>query len=96
MHLNGSFVKSYRVGVGKDGTTPVGTFPVKNKMVNPTYYGPEGVIAHDDPKNPLGERWIDIGDSYGIHGTIEPGSRSAKKESRGLHPHVECGRRGSL
>ncbi len=82
VHLNGSFVKSYRVGVGKDGTTPVGTFAVKNKMVNPTYYGPEGVIAHDDPKNPLGERWIDIGDGYGIHGTIEPES-IGKKESRG-------------
>ncbi len=82
VHLNGSFVKSYRVGVGRDGTTPIGTFTVKNKMVDPTYYGPEGVIPHDDPKNPLGERWIDIGDSYGIHGTIEPDS-IGKNESRG-------------
>lgn len=82
VHLNGSFVKSYRVGLGKDGTTPVGTFTVKNKMVDPTYYGPDGVIANDDPKNPLGERWIDIGDSYGIHGTIEPDS-IGKNESRG-------------
>jgi LysM repeat protein len=82
VHLNGSFVKSYRVGVGKDGTTPVGTFAVKNKIVDPTYYGPEGVLAHDDPKNPLGERWIDIGDSYGIHGTIDPKS-IGKNESRG-------------
>jgi LysM repeat protein len=82
VHLDGSFVKSYRVGVGKDGTTPIGTFPVKNKMVNPTYTGPDGVISADDPKNPLGERWIDIGDSFGIHGTIEPDS-IGKKESRG-------------
>jgi LysM repeat protein len=82
LHLNGSFVKSYRVGIGKDGTTPVGTFTVKNKMADPTYYGPEGVISHDDPTNPLGERWIDIGDSYGIHGTIDPDS-IGKSESRG-------------
>jgi LysM repeat protein len=82
VHQNGSFVKSYPVGVGKDGTTPIGTFTVKNKMVDPTYYGPEGVIAHDDPNNPLGERWIDIGDSYGIHGTIDPES-IGKNESRG-------------
>ena len=82
VHVDGVFVKRYRVGVGKDGTTPVGTFPVKNKMVDPTYYGPDGVIAHDDPANPLGERWIDIGDSFGIHGTIEPDS-IGKKESRG-------------
>jgi LysM repeat protein len=92
IHLNGSFVKNYRVGVGKDGTTPLGTFAVKNKMVDPTYYGPEGVIAHDDPQNPLGERWIDIGDSYGIHGTIEPQS-IGRNESRGcirmLNPDVE-------
>jgi len=38
------------------------------------HYGPEGIIPHNDPKNPLGERWIDLGDSYGIHGTIEPDS----------------------
>jgi lipoprotein-anchoring transpeptidase ErfK/SrfK len=82
VHLAGSFVKSYRVGVGKDGATPLGSFTVKNKMVNPTYYGPEGVIPHDDPNNPLGERWIDIGDSYGIHGTIDPAS-IGKNESRG-------------
>jgi lipoprotein-anchoring transpeptidase ErfK/SrfK len=82
VHLNGSYVKSYRVGVGKDGTTPLGAFTVKNKMIDPTYYGPEGVVAHDDPQNPLGERWIDIGDSYGIHGTIEPAS-IGKNESRG-------------
>jgi len=82
VHLAGSYVKSYRVGVGKDGSSPVGTFTVKNKMVDPTYYGPEGVVAHDDPQNPLGERWIDIGDSFGIHGTIEPQS-IGKSESRG-------------
>ncbi len=82
VHLNGSFVKSYRVGVGRDGTTPIGTFAVKNKMVDPTYYGPEGIIPHDDPKNPLGERWIDLGESYGIHGTIDPNS-IGKAESRG-------------
>ena len=51
-------------------------------MVNPTYYGPEGVIKADDPANPLGERWIDIGDSYGIHGTHEPDSIGQDK-SRG-------------
>jgi LysM repeat protein len=92
LHQNGSYVKSYRVGVGKDGSTPIGTFSVKNKMVDPTYYGPEGVLAHDDPQNPLGERWIDIGDSYGIHGTIDPKS-IGKNESRGcirmLNPDVE-------
>ncbi len=71
----GLYVKSYLVGVGTKGTTPLGEFVVKDKLIDPVYYGQEGeVIANDDPDNPLGERWIDIGDSYGIHGTIEPDS----------------------
>lgn len=83
VHLQGSFVKSYRVGAGKVGSTPIGTFLVKNKLADPKYYGPDGlVIESNDPKNPLGERWIDIGDSYGIHGTIEPDT-IGKNESRG-------------
>ena len=78
----GRFVKIYRVGVGKDNSTPLGTFTVKEKLSDPTYYGPEGVIANDAPNNPLGERWIDIGDSYGIHGTDNPAS-IGRSESRG-------------
>ena len=77
--LRGHFVREYRIGIGKDEATPAGTFEVKDKLTNPTWYGPEGeVIAADDPKNPLGERWIGIagtaGRGYGIHGTIEPES----------------------
>jgi lipoprotein-anchoring transpeptidase ErfK/SrfK len=80
---HGFFVKRYKVGIGKDGTSPIGEFTIKNKLVNPTYYGPDGnVIAADDPNNPLGEYWIDIGDSYGIHGTIDPAS-IGKAESKG-------------
>ena len=78
----GRFVKRYRIGAGKDRSTPIGLFTVKNKMVDPTYYGPDGVIKSSDPRNPLGERWIDIGDSFGIHGTIDPQS-IGKDESRG-------------
>lgn len=79
---HGFFVKRYKVGIGKDGTSPIGEFKIKNKLTNPTYYGTDGIIAADDPKNPLGEYWIDIGDSYGIHGTIDPDS-IGKAESRG-------------
>lgn len=73
VHNNGCYVKRYTIGAGKDRSTPVGVFPVKNKLVNPTYYPPEGgIVKADDPANPLGTRWIDIGDSFGIHGTNEP------------------------
>jgi LysM repeat protein len=82
IHAHGYFVKRYDIGIGAENSTPIGTFSVKEKLKNPTYYGPDGVIDADDANNPLGERWVDIGDSYGIHGTIDPNSIK-KAESRG-------------
>ena len=83
IHAHGYFVKRYEIGIGKGDSTPLGTFKVLNKLENPTYYGPNGnVIKADASDNPLGERWIDLGDSYGIHGTIDPNS-IGKAKSRG-------------
>ena len=88
VHAYGYYVARFPIGTGKDGSTPIGTFHVTDKLVDPTYYGPDGVIAHDDPLNPLGERWIAINDDagsldgYGIHGTIEPES-IGQEASRG-------------
>jgi lipoprotein-anchoring transpeptidase ErfK/SrfK len=80
-------VASMPVGLGKDNSTPTGLWIVQqgNKAHPATYYSPrgEGVIAADDPKNPLGGYWLGLSgisgnalakDSYGIHGTIEPDS----------------------
>lgn len=82
IHAHGYFVAKFPVGLGKGDSTPVGKFPVKNKELNPVYYGPDGIVSADDPANPLGERWIDLGDSYGIHGTINPKS-IGRNESKG-------------
>lgn len=88
VHAHGYFVVRMPVGIGKDGATPVGTFRVTDKVVDPVYYGPDGVIKNDDPLNPLGEHWIAISDEanslqgYGLHGTIEPNS-IGKSESKG-------------
>ena len=83
VHTNGYFVRRYPVGIGKDGTTPLGKFQMLNKVANPQYTGPDNrVIAADDPANPLGEHWLDLGNGYGIHGTIDPQS-IGKAESRG-------------
>ena len=81
------FVTSYPVGLGQDDSTPIGTWMIEphRKLKHPTYYSPrgEGVIAADDPKNPLGGYWIGLTGtegqavgkmSYGIHGTIDPNS----------------------
>jgi lipoprotein-anchoring transpeptidase ErfK/SrfK len=88
-----TFVTSYRVGLGKDDSTPLGTWQAGGKLKNPAYYSPrgEGIIAADDPKNPLGEYWIGLvgingsavgKNSYGIHGTIDPSS-IGREESMG-------------
>lgn len=76
-------VRYFKVGLGENGSTPTGEWVVQNKLINPTYYDPRGsgIVAADDPNNPLGERWIGLegvkGEAvgqqrYGIHGTNEP------------------------
>jgi len=83
VHAYGYYVCRYAVGVGKDGSSPQGRFSVLKKLTNPQYTAPDGsVMEGDDPANPLGERWVDLGNSYGIHGTIEPDS-VGRAESRG-------------
>lgn len=82
------FVRKYRVGVGRDKRTPIGKFTVKEKMIDPPYTGTDERtgrrfnIKGKDPRNPLGTHWISIGNSYGIHGTIDPDS-IGKAESKG-------------
>ena len=79
------FVRSFPVGLGKYGSTPRGTFKVRNnsRLVNPEWVNPRTRERYspDDPENPIGERWIGLKgvderteglEGYGIHGTIEP------------------------
>lgn len=75
----------YPVALGAEDSTPTGTWRLKNKLPNPTYYDPRGgsVVSADDPNNPLGEYWMALEgvegnavgqERYGIHGTNEPQS----------------------
>lgn len=79
------YITSFGVGLGREDSTPTGTWMVENRIPHPKYYSPrgEGVIDADDPKNPLGHYWIALTGtdgnavgklSYGIHGTIDPDS----------------------
>ena len=76
--LDGRFIKQYPVGTGKSDKTPEGKFIVDNKLINPVWYSPDGLIYQfGDPKNILGTRWIGFEDKkglygYGIHGTTDP------------------------
>jgi LysM repeat protein len=94
------FVRSYPVGLGRADSTPTGTWMVGIKAKDPVYYSPrgEGVIPADDPKNPLGHRWISLigmdghavgQQSYGIHGTIDPDSIGKQASMGCIRMHNE-------
>lgn len=66
-------LKTYSVSTGLNGSTPVGVFKIKDKLINPTWYKAGTVVPYGSPKNVLGTRWMGITRSgYGIHGTTEP------------------------
>lgn len=80
-------VLSMPCGLGENDSTPVGTFRVRknSKLVNPEWRNPRTGerFAANDPKNPIGERWIGLEGTtpemakftgYGIHGTVDPTS----------------------
>ena len=67
------FVKAYWVATGEDESTPVGTFTVVNKIVDPVWYRQGAVVPPDSPENILGTRWMGISKKgYGIHGSTDP------------------------
>lgn len=62
LYRNGRFFKAYPIAVGKPTTpTPMGTFTIINKQIN--------------PGGPFGSRWMGLSKPhYGIHGTNNPPS----------------------
>ncbi|MFC1806308.1 L,D-transpeptidase family protein [Planctomycetota bacterium] len=84
---DGLWVREFKVGLGRDGSTPVGAFIAGHKLKQPTYFGDGAPVPYGDKKNnPLGTRWITIQGAgvgqYGIHGTWEPESMG-KEMSKG-------------
>lgn len=77
------FVQTYPVGIGDEKfKTPPGLYRVIEKRDNPYWYIPPSLhekyaplkVVPPGPDNPLGDYWIGIGNSYGIHGTNIPWS----------------------
>lgn len=81
------YIRSFTVGLGKDDSTPMGSFIVtpNSKVKNPSWRNPRTgeFFGKDDPKNPIGEYWLALkgtdantesATGYGIHGTIDPSS----------------------
>lgn len=88
---NGRFFKRYRVGTGKYGKTPVGTFAVSDRIKDPPWWRGDGkVVPFGDKENILGTRWLALKATgptpevkgYGIHGTWDAES-IGKAESAG-------------
>jgi len=68
-------LKVYPCATGREGITPVGNFNIVNRIVDPPWYSPEGLIPPKDPRNQLGSRWLGFDTpGYGIHGTTDPTS----------------------
>ncbi len=80
-------IAAFPVGLGELNSTPLGAFMVrpKSKLINPQWKNPRTGenFAADDPKNPIGERWIGLVGveahnqgfkGYGIHGTVDAAS----------------------
>ncbi len=71
----GEVIKTYIVSTGKDNITPVGTFKITNKLVNPVWTHDGKIIPPESPENILGTRWLGFDlPGYGIHGTTQPES----------------------
>jgi len=99
---DGKVVKVYPVAVGKPSTpSPVGTFKIARRVVNPTY-SHDGRVVPPGPQNPVGSRWMGLSISgFGIHGTNVPSSigkaashgciRMAKADLEELYPQVTVG-----
>ena len=90
--VNDRFFKRYRVGTGKFGTTPTGTFVITEKIEQPPWWRPDGkMIPFGDKANVLGTRWMSLQATsttnavrgYGLHGTWEP-------ETIGLQASAGC------
>jgi len=71
---NNQLVKTYSVAIGKPSTpTPLGSFLINQKEVNPWWYPPRRkTVVPSGPNNPLGYRWLGFAPLYGIHGTNTP------------------------
>jgi lipoprotein-anchoring transpeptidase ErfK/SrfK len=99
--MNGEFFKRHKVGTGRFGKTPVGTFVIRDKIKEPVWWRPDGrEVPFGDKENILGTRWLSMratGETedvrgYGIHGTWAPesvGSASSAGCLRMINNEVE-------
>lgn len=75
VYLMDKLFKIYPAGTGQGGSSPVGTFTIVTKLIDPPWFHDGLKIPPGDPANILGSRWMGFPDpyaDYGIHGTTKP------------------------
>ncbi|MBL7130199.1 MAG: L,D-transpeptidase family protein [Candidatus Omnitrophica bacterium] len=73
LKFNDEVVKTYTVSTGDNNSTPIGTYKIINKLVDPVWYKEGKAIPTSSPENILGSRWLGFDlPKYGIHGTTSP------------------------
>lgn len=90
---NDDIIKTYKVATGTNNYTPVGTFRITAKLVDPVWYKAGAAVPPGSPENILGTRWLGLSkEGYGIHGTTDPATLGKQATSgciRMLNGEVE-------
>lgn len=74
--LDGRYVASFTVGVGREGLTPEGEFVIASRIPEPSWSRSGEIIPYGDPRNILGTRWLGFQNTeslsgFGIHGSAD-------------------------
>ncbi len=70
LFLGELYAGRFAIEIGGDPTPKEGLFQVVEKQKNRNFYGKGGIaIPGNDPRNPYGGYWIDLGQDICIHGT---------------------------
>lgn len=66
-------IKQYLVAVGRQNSTPLGSYHIARKVPDPMLYWQGQALQPLSPINGLGIWWLELNDpQYGIHGTTRP------------------------
>jgi len=70
--VQGRYAGRFQIGIGRDAQGQEGVYQVSEKTLNPRYYSDQGVIEANDPRNPLGSKWLGLEGRLGIHAARDP------------------------
>lgn len=73
LFLDDLYAGRFPIKVGKDPQPSPGTFTVLDKRSDRVYYTAQGTaVPANDPSNPYGKMWLDLGGRICIHGSPNP------------------------